>query len=317
MPQEKIYELESDDYSQSANTLFHFMKESRFLNDILIKKAIIPRYCKEDIAYLKIKNNGIPFNEILVLQKCFCDIPFHKLTEKLYLKGTGENFLKCSPEEQNLLSHNNTHPDFYGYYGIAFPKSWGEKNNLQPVHYLNESSSYIHDFTHLIEQLLADNDIPDICSNDIIRRLTYIKPLRGKMTRSIKYQDKAEQTIDFLKNFHDEREWRYVPDPDSLTEEKKDPIIANPNYIKISTDTHNDFNFNTELTKPYCKKLWLNYTYENIRYLIVPDSQARYDLINTILALPDENFSPNTDISMQKYILISKILVLNELRKDW
>lgn len=50
MPQEKIYELESDDYSQSANTLFHFMKESRFLNDILIKKAIIPRYCNKDLS---------------------------------------------------------------------------------------------------------------------------------------------------------------------------------------------------------------------------------------------------------------------------
>ena len=85
MSQEKIYELESDDYSQSANTLFHFMKEPRFLNDILTKKAIIPRYCKEDIAYLNIKNDGIPYHEILVLQKCFCDIPFHKLTEKLYL----------------------------------------------------------------------------------------------------------------------------------------------------------------------------------------------------------------------------------------
>ena len=135
------------------------------------------------------------------------------------------------------------------------------------------------------------------------------------MTRSIKCQDKVTRTIDFLKNFHDEREWRYVPDPASLIEAKKDPIIANPNYIKISTDTHNDFN--TELTKPYCKELWLNYTYEDIRYLIVPDFQARFSLINTILTLPDENFSPNTDISMQKYILISKILVLNELRKDW
>lgn len=31
MPQEKIYELESDDYSQSANTLFHFMKNQDFL----------------------------------------------------------------------------------------------------------------------------------------------------------------------------------------------------------------------------------------------------------------------------------------------
>lgn len=315
MPIEHLYELDSDDYSQSANTLFNFMKEPQYLDDILIKKAIIPRYCLEDVAYLHITNNGIPFNEILVLQKCFCDIPFHKLTEKLHLKGIGENFQTLSPQEQDFVSQNNTHPDFYGQYGIAFPKSWSEKNNLQPIHYLNESSQYTLDFSNLLQQIMLPNDLPDICSEDIISRLAYIKPLRGKMTRRIKCQDDKIREIDFLKNFHDEKEWRYVPDPQSLSETHKDAIIANPNYIKISTKPNSDFN--KELTKPSCSKLWLKYDYEDIRYLIVPNFKARQNLINTILALPSENFPADSDISMQKYILISKILVLNEIRKDW
>lgn len=305
----------SDDYSQSANTLFNFMKEPRFLNDILIARAIIPRYCKEDISYLHITNNGIPFNEVLVLQKCFCDIPFHKLTEKLSLKGTGEKFMELSTQDQNYVSQNNTHPDFYGRYGIAFPKNWGEKNNLQPVHYLNINSQYTQDFSHLIQHRLLPDDLPDICADDIISRLLYIKPLRGKMTRRVQCLNGENRDIVFLKNFHDEKEWRYVPSPQALSETHKDAIIANPNYIKISTDPATDFN--TELTKPIYSKLWLKYDYKDIRYLIVPDFEARENLINTILDLPGSNFTDESDISMQKNILISKILVLNEIRKDW
>ena len=34
----------NDDYAQSANTLFHFMKEPQYLKEILLKKAIVPRF---------------------------------------------------------------------------------------------------------------------------------------------------------------------------------------------------------------------------------------------------------------------------------
>lgn len=65
MPQEKIYELESDDYSQSANTLFHFMKESRFLNDILIKKPSSPGTAKKISLILKSKTMVFPLMKFL------------------------------------------------------------------------------------------------------------------------------------------------------------------------------------------------------------------------------------------------------------
>lgn len=72
------YDLTYDDYAQSANTLVHFMKKFKYLEEILEKKALIPRYCIEDLQYLNI--GGGSFTEAFVLQKCFCDIPFHKLT---------------------------------------------------------------------------------------------------------------------------------------------------------------------------------------------------------------------------------------------
>ena len=67
------------DYVQSANTLFHFMKQFGYLRTILSKRAIVPRYCIETMDYLHIKCGENDFSEVAVLQKCFCDIPLHKL----------------------------------------------------------------------------------------------------------------------------------------------------------------------------------------------------------------------------------------------
>ena len=52
-------------------------------------------------------------------------------------------------------------------------------------------------------------------------------------------------------------------------------------------------------------------------YIIVPDASARIEIINTIIDIPREKFNTETDIMIQKYILISRIMVLEEIRKDW
>ena len=46
-------------------------------------------------------------------------------------------------------------------------------------------------------------------------------------------------------------------------------------------------------------------------------TNARIEIIKTINDLPDSCFEDEDDIVMQKYVLISKILVLAEIRKDW
>lgn len=55
----KNIDLKHDDYAQSANTIFNFMKKSSYLKEILQKKAIIPRYCKENFEYLNIHNKAL------------------------------------------------------------------------------------------------------------------------------------------------------------------------------------------------------------------------------------------------------------------
>ena len=65
------------------------------------------------------------------------------------------------------------------------------------------------------------------------------------------------------------------------------------------------------------RELWLDFAYDDIRYIIVPDILARIDIIKTITELPNSCFEDQNDIPVQKSVLISKILVLAEIRKDW
>ena len=234
MPANSPIYLPYDDYAQSANTLFHFMKKQEYLNSILRRGAIIPRYCVETIDYLSIQNGTHLFNEVAILQKCFCDIPFHKLADSFAVNGVGDVYESLSKDERADLEKNNTHFAYYGEYAVAFSKSWGEKKHLQPVHYLNKDSQYAKDFSALFSRVFLDDDIPGEYSQDIINRLAYIKPLRGIMKRKITRSDSSSATIEIYKNFHDEREWRYVPNAEVLTALNTESIIANP-YIIPST----------------------------------------------------------------------------------
>ena len=78
-----------------------------------------------------------------------------------------------------------------------------------------------------------------------------------------------------------------------------------------------EMDINSRLSTRQYEKLWLLYNYEDIRFIIVPNASERIDFINTILNIPEEQFTSESDIMTQKYILISKILVLAEIRKDW
>lgn len=137
-----------------------------------------------------------------------------------------------TPEEQTNLKKNNTHFDYYGKYAIAFSKSWGERNALQPVHYLNTNSFYAQDFSSLLNRLLVEDDLSTEYTQDIINRLAYFKPLRGVMKREISRRDSSAVTVEICKNFHDEREWRYIPNTESLSSLRMECTTANPHTIK-------------------------------------------------------------------------------------
>lgn len=303
-----------NDYVQSANTLFHFMGNIAYLMKILRERKIVPRYCIENIDYLNINIEGQMFREIAVLQKCFCDIPFHKLTDTFALDGFGDSFESLTDEEKFELSMNNTHPDYYGKFAIALSKKWGENHHLQPVQYVNEKSTYAMEFSSVFTSLLGAENVSAEYTNDILHRLAYIKPLRGIMGRSFERKNSGPVKIELKKNFHDEREWRYVPSSEILGAVQIECIIANPNILRLP-DGVNGINKSLE-TERY-RNLWLDFNYDDIRYIIVPDLQSRIDIIDTILSIPTTKFDHPDKAQREQHILMSKILVLDEIRKDW
>ena len=52
---QKFILQQCDDYVQSANTLFHFMQRQEYLSALLKRRALVPRYCQENIAYLSLE----------------------------------------------------------------------------------------------------------------------------------------------------------------------------------------------------------------------------------------------------------------------
>lgn len=297
---------ENSEYVQSANTLFHFMNQLKYLLDALDKKALVPRYCDEDISYLGINIEGKSKNNISVLQKCFCDLPFHNLANSFHIHIAEDDLEKLTENEKEEARKYNTHPAFYGKYAIAFSKPWGEQHNLQPIHYLNRLSKFSVDIHDFLEYAFSLEDLPDEIYENILSKLSFIKPLRGMMTRTLS----TGTTVHFTKNFHDEKEWRYVPDSNELHKRAIERVIVN-------RDVANKKNkINESLEDKEYQSLWLKFNYEDVKYLIVSNSWDRLDLINYINNLPDEKFSTSS-INEQKDLLKSRILVLDEIRGDW
>ncbi len=295
---------ENEEYVQSANTLFHFMKERQFLTDILNRKALVPRYCNEDIPYLDIEIAGKKINKISILQKCFCDMPFHKLSEKNKINVVDDD--EITDEEKEHIQNSSSHTDFYGEYAVAFSKRWGEENGLQPVVYVNSKSDYIKTFKDYINDSLCSEELGDVAFYYILSRLAYIKPLRGGMERYLE----SGKKVKVMKNFHDEKEWRYVPKQSVLIENNIQNIIVNKAIMEEKDKISN------ELQNQEYQDIWLKFEYADIKYIIVPNPAERLELVKFINSLPNSKFG-DTDVEIQKGVLISRILVLSEIKGDW
>ena len=251
---------------QSANVLFKFMKDIKYLKEALSYEAILPRYCDEDIKYLNIKDT----TKIAFPMVCFCDIHFNK------------------------LSH---HIDKYGVYGIGLNKQWGIEQGIQPIHYINPESQLSKDYSNAFNiaiENIAGNSIPlNVLKSYTLHHLLYMKPIDGEMRINKNETQK--------RNFHDEKEWRFVPNFNNV-DTQLPQIVFPPSINHNSLDNYS----NGLKTKP---ELWLHFKYENIKYIIVKSNSERTELIKFIM----------NDLNVPKdieYILFSKILVFEELGED-
>lgn len=250
---------------QSANVLFKFIGKMDYLKEAISEKAILPRYYEETIKYLGLRTH----KKIAFPMSCFCDIHLNRLP---------------------------LHMDFYGGFGIGLDKSWGIKEGVQPIQYINPNSSLNSDYKYIFNESLEVNSKDSLLNsyrNYLLTQLKFMKPLEGYMLRDGKYEDK---------NFHDEKEWRYVPYINSEITEL--PALVPSEQLNPSAYSA----YSAGIKK--CPDLWLRFEYKDIKYLIVENVDDRSELIeflsNEIVATYDE-----------KLMLVSKILVFNDIREDW
>lgn len=162
-----------------ADTLFTFTTHLEHLISVIELSMISPRYCEEDIRYLKIRK----LKKIAFPMKCFCDINLHRLGE---------------------------HLSWYGYYGLAFSKEWGMNNGIQPVQYINTQSALCKDFSEVFSKALKldtknESEVQHSMKNFLLHEMMYYKPYEGKI--------KNRNTNSARKKcFTDECEWRFIPD---------------------------------------------------------------------------------------------------------
>jgi len=257
----------------------------------------------EDVDYMGLVNaSGNHISEIAVLQKCFCDIPFHKMNEKFEI-AVAKGSTISSEEKQKIEANDyNTHPGCYGEYAIAFSKAWSVRQGLQPVMYVNKESEFLNEFRKLFSYAMTSENIEEIVADDLLGRIAYFKPLQGTMDRTI-----DGKPIKLEKNFHDEKEWRFIPRDSELIKMKLDKVIAK----KKIKDNYNAIN--KSLERSTYESIWLKFSYDDIKYIIVPNQFERREVIKFI----SEMLADKMTDEIQKGILISKILVLDDIRRDW
>lgn len=165
------------------DTLFHFVSKREYLFEIIKRKMISPRYCREDLSYLKLRN----FKQLAYPMVCFCDIGLQRLEQ---------------------------HMDCYGYYGIAFPKHWCMGKGVQGVQYLSNESSLYQDVREAIKvsrRIDSDGAVESeqVLASFLTHQLMYYKPYQGKMRYRVDNRTRK-------KCLADECEWRFVPDVSTL-----------------------------------------------------------------------------------------------------
>lgn len=276
----------SDDYSYkiSANYLSNFMPERKFLELTLKNMAFIPRYYYEYLDYMTIKFSNERIDGIFIPMVCFCDIPLHQL--HIHVEG----------------------PSGYGKFGIALTKGWGERNGLQPIHYINPQSNFAKQFQNSLNMALDSiaNNINntkefDEISDTLLDQLKFMKPNTGKMNKK-----KGDKEYQVNKNFHDEHEWRFVPD---LSIKKAPELIIDPidqEYYLAEKSTKIFTN-----SMPKIRESYLKFSVDDIKYIFVETEKDREELINFIQGMKGHKISKDKKVQM-----ISKIVIYDDLVED-
>ena len=279
----------------SAHTLFHFTYNKNSLLSIL-KNGLYVRYSLENFESL-INDKA----EIVFPMTCFCDIP---------------------------LSHVRRHTNTYGKYAIGLSKSWGMKNQINPIIYtypnsatttiLNDVFENIENFFDIEEKELEKfklNRSAEIVyerfntrEEEFSKRVESVNSKLSHFIRYIKpYEGKFYRNGDYLENtvrFYDEREWRFTPSREFLfSKEMKDSYKSE--YFK-------DLRKRRALNIKLAKHIKLTFEPNDVKFIIVERDNEIPDMIKKLDDIFGKTASSN-DLKLLGTRLISLEQILENL----
>ena len=169
------------------------------------------------------------------------------------------------------ISEIKDHIEKYGYYGIGLSKDWAFEKGLNPVLYLNTKSEFPNKLISTIRKNREKLDTIDYLRlSEFVR---YAKKYEGKLSRNGK-------TINNYR-FADEREWRYVPEINSVPESFE-------NWLR--KDKYNTSE-KKKLANDKLKNERLLFNANQILYIVVKTESEINDIIKLIRNVKGMNYT--------------------------
>ncbi len=283
-----------------TSALFHYTKNQNVLFSIL-KDGLNFSYCKENISNKYCI--GIPMIS-------FCDIPISKSSE---------------------------HASKYGHYAIALSKNkllGVYKGALEPVNYFTSLSSVEAAFKLREEGLKQKQNLQEISNistgqeesmvfgGNIYKGKSLPLEQTGNVLQSffdsIDFHHFSTQAIGFMKAYqsiykgknqinYDECEWRIVI-PENAS-------IGNNTLCKWFWTEDDYDNWRKDRNDKFVKGLSLQFSVDDIEYIIVPNKEIIPNFIKRLIKLKSICSSQIDDKT--RYSLVSKVISLEQIKRDF
>jgi len=191
------------------------------------------------------------------------------------------------------MSEIKNHISKYGSYGIGLTREWGQKNNLNPVFYVDKNSSVGKAYFEAFVELFHNQS----------RKVTEINEIESKLLNVYRYMKNYEadlvrnEQIEHDYRFADEKEWRYVP----TKEEARNMVLRTDVYLKDKIGSNQKLD-----------TLRLYFEPKDIKYIIIKHENEITEFIDILRKSKGTKYSYN-DVER----LMTRIITSDQILTDF
>jgi len=190
------------------------------------------------------------------------------------------------------LSDSQQHFNAYGKYGIGLSKQWATNNGVNPVIYIDKDSLIAESIHELIKERRKDSsNLTKKQKREILQIKSYAKNYSGPLKRN------NVNTKNY--KFYDEREWRLVPDKNTINNEK---FSVSLKHYRKNKDKYNN----------RLKDCRLTFSPSDISYIILERTSEIHYMINFL-----RNEYSNKCNDSELDILLSRLCSAEQIIADY